>query len=83
MASGQSRRGSKPVDEKVRGEYASGTGWGAGQRAPSTKYVDLDGNVSDKEPKGGGKVLVFEGDVVREHMLDVLNGDKAEPAEDE
>jgi hypothetical protein len=69
----------------VRGEYANGTGWEAGQAAPSTKYVDLDGNVTDKEPKGGGRVLVFEGDTVRPHMVDALKGTTAKDdgAEDE
>lgn len=69
MATGNSRRGTQ---DKVRGEYASGTGWEAGQIAPSTKYVDMDGKVSDSEPKGGGSVLVAEGDVVRPHMVEAL-----------
>lgn len=67
----------------VRGEYASGTGWEAGQLAPSTKYVDMDGNVTDKEPKGGGRVLVFEGDVVRPHMVEALNPKSADADESE
>lgn len=62
--------------EKVRGEYASGVGWEAGQVAPSTKFVSMDGKVSDKEPAGGGHVLVAEGDVVREHMAAQLKASK-------
>jgi hypothetical protein len=63
--------------EKVRGQYASGVGWDAGQVAPSTKYVDMDGKVTDKEPVGGGHVLIAEGDVVREHMLPQLKSKRA------
>jgi hypothetical protein len=75
------RRQNRQNDETVRGEYASGTGWEAGMRAPSTKYVDMDGNVSDDEPKGGGHVLVAEGDTVHQHMLDAMKAKtaKSEP----
>lgn len=77
-----SRRSRRTSDETVRGEYSSGTGWEAGQRAPSTKYIDGDGKVVDDEPKGGGHVLVFEGDTVREHMVAALNP-KADDSADE
>lgn len=64
-------------NETVRGEYANGTGWEAGQLAPSTKWIDEDGKVVDKEPKGISRVLVFEGDVVREHMVDAIKASKS------
>lgn len=60
--------------DTVRGEYTSGTGWEAGNKAPATRWVDEDGNVSETEPKGVSRVLVAAGDVVRPHMVDVLNG---------
>lgn len=45
--------------------YSSGgEGFEAGQTAPSTKYRDRDGKIGDKEPRGGGWVVVIEGDVV-------------------
>jgi len=62
--------------EKVRGEYANGVGWEAGCIAPSTKYVDDAGNVTDTIPVGASHVLVAEGDVVRPHMAAVLAGSK-------
>ena len=59
-------------------QYSSGTGFEAGQRAPSTKYVTEDGEVVDDEPTGISTVLVAEGDVVREHMVDAIkNGSTA------
>lgn len=62
--------------EKVRGQYASGVGFEAGNVAPSTKWLDENGKVVDKEPTGVSRVLVFEGDVVREHMVDAIKASK-------
>ena len=75
------RRTRKAADSTVRGEYTEGEGWNAGQRAPSTKYVDMDGKIMDKEPKGGGHVLVFAGDVVRPDIARQLSGGD-EPADE-
>lgn len=72
-------RGTRNVGSAtVRGEYANGTGWDAGQNAPSTKYVDGDGKVTDKEPRGeGARILVAEGDVVRPHMVEAIKAGNA------
>lgn len=54
-------------------QYADGEGFEAGQRAPSTKYIDRDReNVSDDEPDGGGWVLVQKGDVVSPDVARIL-----------
>lgn len=49
------------------------TGWKVGNTAPSTKYLDTDGKVVDKQPVQG-KVLVFEGDTVTRRIADIIAG---------
>lgn len=61
-------------NEKVRGQYASGIGWDVGNVAPSDKWVGEDGAVSDEQPAGVSRLLVAAGDVVRQHMVEVLGG---------
>lgn len=58
--------------ESVRGEYTAGTGFEAGNVAPSTKYVDENGKITDDEPTGVGRVLVAQGDTVRPHMVEAM-----------
>jgi hypothetical protein len=65
--------------ETVRGQYASGTGFEAGNIAPSTKYIDENGKVVDDEPTGIGSVLIAAGDVVREHMVETLKRGSTSP----
>lgn len=70
MARGTARK--TAASDTVRGEYSSGTGFEPGNRAPSTKYVDEDGKVTDKAPTGVGRVLVFEGDTVHPHIAQAI-----------
>lgn len=64
--------------ETVRGEYVGGTGFEAGNVAPSTKYIDEDGKVTDEQPAGVARVLVEKGDVVRPHMVAALEAGRSE-----
>lgn len=68
--------------DTVRGEYTSGTGWEAGNAAPSTKYIDENGKVTDDEPTGVSRVLVAAGDVVRPHMVEALKAGSTQVAVD-
>lgn len=83
---GRSRRSTgATVDQPA---YSEGSGFKAGQTAPSTKYRTIDGKVVDKLPKGeGGWVVVNEGETVAPHVareLDVASSksDDSDDADD-
>lgn len=71
-------------NDTMRGEYVSGEGFEAGNVAPSTKYADMNGKLSDSEPVGGGHVIVFKGDRVSPSMAAVIAaGSDASDASDD
>lgn len=76
------RAARKTAAAKVDGQYAEGEGFEIGQRAPSTKYVDVDGKVSDEQPKDGGWVAVQAGDTVTPAIYDRLNPKSDDAADD-
>jgi hypothetical protein len=55
----------KRAAKRATATYSEGSGFDAGNVAPSTKYVDgTSGKIVSKEPSNGGWVVVAEGDTV-------------------
>jgi hypothetical protein len=65
MARATGKRTAKRPAKRATATYSEGSGFDAGNVAPSTKYVDgTSGKIVSKEPSNGGWVVVAEGDTV-------------------
>jgi hypothetical protein len=81
MARGQQRQTPDATVETQK--YAEAEGFEAGNRAPSSKYRDVDGNIVDDLKGEPGWEVVVKGDVVTPAMADELNDSKDDDSSDE